>query len=293
MKLLVLGVGGMLGSALANKLSESHNLTVYGSLRRNRALIEPFINPNVHLTDNVDVTDFSSLADIIISINPDMVLNCVGVVKQLKEASDPCLSILINSLLPHRLYKICRQKDIRLIHFSTDCVFSGTMGNYTESMLPDCSDLYGRSKLLGEISSPGCITLRTSIIGHELLTRHSLVDWFLSQVGTTPIGYSKAIYSGFPTTTIADIIRDVIIPNESAYGLYNLASQPISKFALLEAINSVYKLGIQIRKDEEYIIDRSLDASRFNTQFSWTPPAWLHMLKSLETYYRQYIRVHR
>jgi dTDP-4-dehydrorhamnose reductase len=223
------------------------------------------------------------LARIFGKVRPDAVINCVGLVKQLAESDDPLLTIPINSLLPHRLAALCRVGGSRLIHISTDCVFSGEKGGYAESDFPDADDLYGRTKLLGEVNSEHTITLRTSIIGHELAGNRSLVNWFLSQNGPVK-GYTRAVFSGLPTVVLAKLIRDVVIPRPELHGLYHIAAKPIAKYELLKLVAEVYGKQIAILPDEKLIIDRSLDARRFQTATGYVAPEWEEMIRLMHAY---------
>jgi dTDP-4-dehydrorhamnose reductase len=211
---------------------------------------------------------------------PEVVINCVGLVKQLAGADDPLEAIPINALLPHRLARLCELAQARLVHISTDCVFSGGQGNYRETDVPDAWDLYGRSKLLGEVSDRHAITLRTSIIGHELGRDHGLVGWFLSQQGCVK-GYTEAIFSGLPTCELARVVRDHVIPNIDLHGLYHVAAEPISKHDLLHIVNRIYGKALQIEPDDRVRINRSLDGSRFKQATGYVAPAWPDLIAQM------------
>lgn len=199
MKILILGVTGMLGNSMFRFLSQDSKFDVCATARNNFARSYFSKDLSDKLITNVDVENHDSLVEVFINkTKPEIVINCIGLVKQLADANDPLKALPINSLLPHRLANLCKLANSRLIHISTDCVFSGKKGNYKESDFPDCYDLYGRSKFLGEVDYPHAITLRTSIIGHELAGNRSLINWFLSAEGQVK-GFEKAIYSGFPT----------------------------------------------------------------------------------------------
>ena len=204
----------------------------------------------------------------------------MGIIKQLSSSYDPLVSIPINSLLPHRLAKLCISKNIRLIHLSTDCVFSGSHGGYIEGDFPDANDLYGRSKYLGEVDYPGCVTLRTSIIGHELHSTNSLIDWFLSQ-STAVKGYTNAIFSGLPTNEMAMVIRDYVIPNTNLSGLYHVSVDPISKYDLLELVRDTYGKKIEIVPDDIVRIDRSLNSKKFSEVTGFKPKPWPLLVKEM------------
>lgn len=235
MRVLILGVSGMLGSTVLDVFSQDQTFEIYGTLRSASAL--QFFPHSVHsrLLTNVDVLDADSLMQILGQVRPDVVINCVGLIKQLANANDPLVALPLNTLFPHRLSHLCALADIRLIHISTDCVFSGRKGMYCESDTSDCTDLYGKSKYLGEIhDQPHAVTLRTSIIGHELNSQVSLIDWFLSQGGTAK-GFTKAIFSGLPTAELAFVIKDWVIPNPQLSGLYHVAAESINKYDLLSS----------------------------------------------------------
>jgi dTDP-4-dehydrorhamnose reductase len=206
-------------------------------------------------------------------------------IKQLPIAEDPLPAITINSLLPHRIALACKADGIRMIHISTDCVFDGTKRNYTEKDPPDAKDLYGRSKFLGEVAYPHCVTLRTSIIGHELKGKIGLIDWFLAQQGRVR-GFKKAIYSGFPTVELARIICDYVIPNPQLNGVYHVSSVPVSKYELLTLVADRYGKKIIIEPFEDFVLDRSLDSSLFQKTTGYKPPSWNELVEAM---YRHYV----
>jgi len=236
------------------------------------------------ITTNVDVSDYAKLAKTIAAAKPDVVINCVGVVKQLQSAKDPLVTIPINAILPHQLARICADVGARLIHVSTDCVFDGRKGMYLESDFCDADDLYGRSKLLGEVDYPHAVTLRTSIIGHEFGGGASgLVGWFLSQSNSVK-GFRKAIFSGFPTVTLARLMRDVVAPRPDLRGVYHVSSAPIDKFTLLSLVRDQYGKDIEIVADDALVIDRSLDSSRFREATGYSPPAWPELVREMHAF---------
>lgn len=283
MKILVLGATGMLGHAVMRVLSENPELEVSGTVRAESS--KRFFPANIadRLVTGVDVENQDSLTEALAESRPDVVVNCIGLVKQLAQAYDPLRALPINALLPHRLAKLCSLGNARLIQISTDCVFSGKVGNYLESDFPDAADLYGRSKLLGEVEYENSITLRTSIIGHELQSPHSLIDWFLAQDGTCK-GYTAAIFSGLPTVVLAKIIRDVVIPRPELFGLYHVSADPISKFDLLQLVAKQYGKNIKIVPEDSLKIDRSLDSARFKAATGYKPPQWEELVNSMFVY---------
>jgi dTDP-4-dehydrorhamnose reductase len=220
------------------------------------------------------------VASVLRELRPQAVINCVGVVKQLSAADDPLVAIPINSLLPHRLARLCADSNARVVHISTDCVFAGTRGNYLESDIPDATDLYGRSKLLGELDCPNAVTLRTSIIGPELGSTHGLVGWFLSQQGRVR-GFTRAIFSGLPTAELARVVRDHVLRLPAMRGVYHVSAAPIAKFDLLCLVRAAYSRTIEIEPDDRLVIDRSLDSTRFRTLTGWHPAAWPELIAAM------------
>lgn len=230
----------------------------------------------------VDVLDRSALLNVLDDSAADVVVNCVGLVKQRDEASRPAAAIALNALFPHTLYAMCAERGARLIHMSTDCVFSGEKGRYSDNSFHDARDLYGRTKSLGEVNEPGAITLRTSIFGPELFTRRGLLEWFLAQRGVIR-GYTRAIFSGFTTYEMSRIIAMLLKSKESINGVFNVSAAPISKYDLLCMIRDALRIDIAIEPDDTVAIDRSLDSARFHSTFGYTPPTWINMVEELVT----------
>ncbi len=283
MKILVIGATGMLGNTLYRLFSTAPGIQAFGSVRDGRAksMFAPETRRN--LIEGVDVGDINSLIQLFGKTRPDVAVNCIGLIKQLGSASEPLQAIPINSLLPHTLARLADATQSRLIHLSTDCVFRGDRGNYHESDTPDAQDLYGRSKLLGEVDYPHAVTLRTSIIGHELRSSNGLIEWFLSQEHSVR-GFSRAIFSGLPTLEIGRLILSHVIPNPQLRGLYHVASEPISKLDLLRLVAEVYGKKISIVPDDSLKIDRSLNATRFNTTLDYKPPSWPALVEQMKVF---------
>ena len=286
MKILVLGASGMLGNAVYRLLSEKSGLEVRGTVRSTAAMRNFRSELAGNLICGVDVEQSDALIGLLERERPTVVINCVGLVKQLADAENPLNAVPINTLLPHRLAKICALLGARLVHVSTDCVFSGAKGGYTEDDLPDAVDLYGRSKQLGEVAYPNSVTLRTSIIGHELQSSHGLINWFLQQE-TRCKGYTNAIFSGLPTVVLARVIRDYVLCNPSLQGIYHVAAMPISKFALLTTVAEIYQKKITIEPDNALVIDRSLDGSRFRQATGFVAGAWTGLIKEMYEFERK------
>lgn len=275
---LVLGAGGMLGHKLWQRLQPA--METWATVRTRAGLPgELFDSPRV--LEGVDAFAFESVDAALQRVRPTVVINCVGIVKQRAEATAPVPSITINALLPHRLHDACRKAGARLIHISTDCVFSGVKGGYRESDPPDAGDLYGRSKLLGEVADGTALTLRTSIIGRELRGASGLVEWFLSQRGGRADGYTRAVFSGVTTAVLAGLIRDVITRHERLSGLFHVAAAPIAKYDLLCALDRAFRAGVRIQASDAVAIDRSLDGRALAGAIGWTAPGWNEMTAEL------------
>ncbi len=280
MNILILGVTGMLGNTLFRYFAKNKNFKVFGTVRGNGSPSYLPHGSTGEVVGGVDVENQDSLIRTFAQIKPKIVINCVGVVKQLAAANDHLHAIPINSILPHRLAILSEATRARLIQIGTDCVFSGSKGNYVEDDFPDAYDLYGRSKLLGEVDYPNAITLRTSIIGHELSGNRSLISWFLSQENKTN-GFTKAIYSGFPTVELAKIIDKYVIPRPQMHGLYHVSSDPINKYELLKLVRDTYKKDIEIEPFDKLVIDRSLNSERFKRETGYIPPTWPELVKKM------------
>jgi dTDP-4-dehydrorhamnose reductase len=246
-----------------------------------------------HTVAGVSADSLETVAGAIASVRPDVVVNCIGIVKQSDLAKDPVPAITVNSLFPHQVARLCRGQSIRLIHISTDCVYSGLKGNYAESDPSDAEDLYGRTKFLGEVDYQGSLTLRTSMIGRELETANGLIEWFLGQRGAAVNGYARAVFSGFTTHALAEIIAMVTRKHPDMRGVWHVAATPISKFDLLLLVNQVYRLGITVARDESVIIDRSLNADRFHRATGFVPPDWRDMIEQLYRDPTPYSRLRR
>lgn len=286
-RILILGGTGMLGHVLLRYFINTGN-EVYATSRdisRVSKMFAPCLATHF-VQENIDGDNPGLINRLLERIKPSMVINCIGIVKQLPIANDPLIAISINSLLPHRIARACCDASIRMIHISTDCVFNGKKGMYTEDDMPAPEDLYGRTKLIGEVEHPGCVTLRTSIIGHELRSRYGLIEWFLGESGRVT-GYKNAIYTGFPTVEFARIIRDYVLPNPELSGVYHVSSEPISKFDLLRLVADRYAKLIDIEPHEDFVLDRSLRSERFRSRTGYVPPAWPELIDAMYSDYAE------
>ena len=281
MKILILGVTGMLGNAVFKVLSMQSTHQVWATLR-NVEMLSNFddIEQGMLISD-VDVLDSDRLQEVLKQVQPDVVINCVGLIKQLDNANEPLIVLPINALFPHQLANLCGKVGARLIHISTDCVFNGRKGLYKETDLSNAEDLYGKSKYIGELHNKShAVTLRTSIIGHELNSNDSLVDWFLSQNGAVN-GYEKAIFSGLPTVELANVIKDFVITKPDLQGLFHVSAEPIDKYSLLNLIADTYNKKINIIADDKLEIDRSLNSDKFRQATGYQPPSWPILIEKM------------
>lgn len=281
-KVLVMGGAGMLGHKLWQCLK--NDFDAYVTLRRPLEK-HPFsqLFDSKKTFSGVDVTCFESVEKVFQKVQPDVVVNCVGIIKQLKEAKNAFVSIQINALLPHQLARLCSTTGARLIHMSTDCIFNGKKenGNYKEDDPSDAEDIYGKTKFLGEVSEPHCLTVRSSIIGRELEGHYGLVDWFLSQTGKTVRGFTKAMYTGFTTQSMAGIMASMIKDFPKMSGVYQIASSPINKYELLQKLKKVFNLKITIEPFDDFYCNRALDGSRFLKETCLSLPTWDKMIADL------------
>ncbi len=275
----------MLGHVLVTHLSSYKHLQVFMTVRNEQYLNQWFSKDLISKCRyDVDAYNFLSIIKAINDIQPDIVINCIGIIKQSPLAKDPNKSIIINSMLPRRLSMVCRAADIRLIQISTDCIFNGSKGNYKEDDDPDAEDIYGMTKLLGVVNEVPHVTIRTSIIGHELRNKLGLIEWFLAE--DAPVkGYTRAIFSGFPTIEFAKILHDCFLANPNLRGLYHVSSDPISKYDLLNLVREKYGKAIEIIPDDQIHLDRSLDSKRFRKASGYIPPAWPILVERMYDHY--------
>jgi dTDP-4-dehydrorhamnose reductase len=277
MKILILGASGMLGHKLYQKFQSE-----FDTFATIRGRVDSYAEINLfkedYVIDQTDVSDINKLKGIIESLRPDVIINCIGIIKQLKEAQDVLKSLELNSMFPHLVARIAASAGARFITFSTDCVFDGADGNYTEDDLPNATDIYGKTKYLGEVNFENSLTLRTSIIGRELNTTNSLVEWFLGNRGGQVKGYKKAIYSGFPTVVMSKILVDLIRNHKNLSGVFHLSSEPIDKYELLQLIKAKTMIDIEIEPYADFSIDRSLRSDKFREATGFVPLDWENMI---------------
>ena len=279
MKVLVIGGDGMLGHELLAGLSASHEVAV--TLRRDLAAYAHhgmFTPANAFA--GVDVRDAGRVLEVVADYQPQAIVNAAGIVKQRADAQRSIPSIEVNSLFPHRLAVIARAAGARLVHISTDCVFSGDRGGYRETDPPDPIDLYGRSKVLGEVDEEGCITLRTSMIGLELANRLSLVEWALAQQGQIS-GYRHVLYSGLTTMELTRAIDEILVRHSGIHGIWHLASEPISKYDLLDGLFRRIGRDGDVRPEDGVVSNRTMSGEAFEKATGFRVMSWDDMLDEL------------
>ncbi len=270
----------MLGHQLFKHLGADHDVRV--TLRRE---LDAYRDVGLFQLDNayagIEAGDTEALLEATGDFHPEAVINGIGIVKQRDQAKASMPSLEINALLPHRLALLCKAIGARLIHMSTDCVFSGRTGNYREQNPSDAEDLYGKTKLLGELHDAHCVTLRTSIIGLELRRKAGLIEWFLSQQAGIR-GFRRAIYTGFTTAEMARVVERVLLEHTGLHGVWHVASTPISKYELLGMLaEKIECTDVDIEPDDSFVCDRSLDGSRFTEATGYAAPSWDTMLDEL------------
>lgn len=283
MNILVLGATGMIGNTMLRVLSENSDWQVIGAARAESARSRFAERIAARMLCGFDLRVADEVMRLFAIAKPAVVVNCAGLTKHLRGGNEPLAAMAMNAMLPHRLAQLCSVAGARLINVSTDCVFSGTKGNYKETDLADASDIYGRSKALGEVSGPGTVTLRTSTVGHEIDTKHGLLEWFLSQKQCQ--GFTRAIFSGLPSVVFARVVRDVVIPGSRLSGLYHVAGPAIAKADLLRMIATTYRVAIEIILDDRMVIDRSLDATLFRQATGYRAPPWPEMIATMHSDY--------
>ena len=284
MRILIFGVSGLIGHSILNEFSGEDN--VFGTLHRSKKKYRDYdIFSNKNIIENVDVKNFDYVKQILNDISPDVILNCVGITKRKIDLKDPLNVLLVNSVFPHQLAKWANDKNKRVIHFSTDCVFNGKVGNYNEKSLTTADDLYGRSKALGEIIYSHTLTIRSSFIGLELYDKTELLDWFISQEGKKIKGFTNTMYSGVSTLFMSRLIKKIIYNHPNLSGLYQLATEsPISKYELLCIAKESFKLNIDIIRDNNLKHYPTLDGSKLKKKLNIKIPSWHKMMLELANY---------
>lgn len=283
MRILIFGATGMLGHKIY-LAAEQSGLDVWACARSSYAEVSRYdLFRRDRFIERVDVSDQAVVADLVKAVHPNVIVNAAGIVKQAMESRALSEILAVNSLFPQLLGRICRQHHVRLVHISSDCVFSGRRGNYAETDVPDPIDFYGITKLLGEVDGvPGCLTLRTSFVGRELQSRRGLVEWLLShRNGGVVEGYSRAVFSGLTTLALSRIVVKLIVDHPVLSGLYHVAGPPIDKRTLLRLLTEHLSLPITIKENDRVNVDRSLNNARFIRDTGLMTPYWVDMIADL------------
>ena len=279
MKILVFGATGMIGHKMFQLLT-MNNLEASGTVRHAPAnYLSVSFFANQRIIPSIDVTKLASVQSLLNSRNPDIIINCVGITLRKPEIKDEELCVKVNAEFPHFLKKYVEVNKKYLIHFSTDCVFSGKADSYTEDSKPDATDVYGRTKALGEVSGDHALTLRGSQLGSEVFGKSELLEWAIAQSGQSIKGYDQAIYSGVTTNGVADLVADLIQRPKRLTGLYQVASQPISKYDLLCKVNQIFKLRMKIEPDSSYKNRKVLSAAKIASEIGYRCASWDQMLQ--------------
>ena len=284
MNILIFGITGMIGSAFFKTMSQSKDINAFGTVRQfdDKLFFDNILRINISVVKNV--MDNKELEILFQKIKPDFVINCTGIIKQNKHNDTPLIVVPINSLFPHKLTKYCECYNAKLIQISTDCVFSGLKGKYNENDIPDALDLYGRSKIIGEVkNNKSALTIRTSVIGHELQRKTSFLDWVVNSSNTIN-GYTNALYSGLTVKELVEVTFNHIFTNNLC-GIYHIGSSYISKFKLIKIICDIYNINIKVISDESFKIDRTLNSKKFKNRTGYIVPDWEKMIKE---YYQSY-----
>lgn len=275
MKILVLGASGLIGSNVFNYLSAYAVYDVIGTYR-NSEILSQFDSNSISRLIQFELNESTSQLDAICSkFRPDVIINALGVTKHVVESNEKI--VRVNALFPHQLANLACRFNAKLIHISTDCVFSGMKGMYSELDFPDACDLYGRSKILSEVTYGGHLTIRISTIGLELASELGLLGWFL-KCSDSCNGFTKAIFSGLPSKYFAYVLHQYVLPNKDLTGLYHISSEPIDKFSLLKALAEFYNKKIDIYPDESLVINRSLNSSSFAEKTGFVVPSWKNLI---------------
>lgn len=287
MKILILGVSGMLGHKLFEIISKESEFDVYGTVIKESTTFDKFPkNLRSKIIFGVIADKPETFIKVINDIKPKIVINAIGIIKQNNSSKDTETMIKVNALFPHQLANACTEVGARMITIATDCVFDGQKGEaYLESDIPTCHDTYGMTKYLGEIYGDKHLTLRTSIIGHELETHLSLLDWFINEPSKTINGYTKAIFSGLTTLELSKFLLDKIFKDPSITGLWHLSVNPISKFDLLSIIAKEYNKEVEMIPSEKVIINRALNSDRLREKTGYIVKSWEQLIKEMHEDY--------
>ena len=277
MKILILGSTGVLGSTL-NLFLKSKKLNPFFITRKKKFKSHRYLK---------DFTNYKKLKKIITDINPEIIINCIGVTKFHGDYDNIKNTKFINTKLPIYLSNFCLKKKIFFLHISTDCVFLGNKGNYSDLSKKDAKDLYGLTKNKGEVKNKFSSTIRTSFIGPEKNSNKSLFSWFLGQKNQVN-GFSQAFFSGLTSVELSKIIyKYFILKNDFYNQIINIGGKKISKYHLLKIIKIIFNKRIKIKNYSKFKIDRSLNSSKFRKLSNYKLPTWVYLIKELKFFMKK------
>lgn len=293
MRILILGGNGMIGHKIFQVISNKHLDTwvLFKKSFNDISFNEIFNKTNI--IDNFDLSNFHKLSTLLNNLKPEVIINAVGITIRRGIDNIPSKSIQINSALPHFINEWVILNNKRLIHFSTDCVFSGDQGSYTENSIPDARDIYGKSKALGEVSSKNTLTLRGSMIGREIENKTELLEWVLSQRNKQLKAFSNVIYSGITTIRMAKLVLKIIEEFPQMHGIYNVSSECISKYDLIKLFVKEFNISIDIISDDSYISKKDLDSTKFYNELGIDKPNWNDLIIELINDYLNNLNIYK
>lgn len=283
MKVALLGSTGMIGHRVLLELLKCEQIDVVGLSRstNHKSLIQKFSDRD-GFYEGVDMADFKQVELLLEKIKPEVIINAVGItIRKLNQPDSFEKAFQVNTLLPKTLQKWVQKNNARLIHLSTDCVFSGAKGNYTEIDIPDANDVYGKTKFAGEVEGKNCLTLRFSAIGRELESHTELLDWFLQQNNKNIQGHEKAIYTGLTTAQLSEEIVKIVLNHKNLEGLYQISNQAISKYELLCLLKKAYGLNLNIEKIDGKNSNKALLSNKYKEATGFVPRDWSTLINNL------------
>lgn len=280
-RILLLGGAGTLGHKLWQYLSTRFPDTVVTIRKPRQVYARSGLFFGSRVVDSLDLREFGHLDRLLNNVRPSVIVNCAGVTLRSKEALDKNSAISINALLPHRLAEWCSRTGARLIHFSTVCVYDGKKGGYSEEDAPDARDLYGMTKMLGDVSAPFALTLRSSFIGREIFGGTELLEWFLAQKGKNIKGFRKALFTGLTTNKLAELVGELIEKHPQLNGLYHVSSETVSKYELLCLMKEAYGIDVEITPEDGFEMKRNLKGERFEKAAGFVCPPWKTMMAEM------------
>jgi len=269
MRILILGIDGMIGHKIAQSLSQDYE--VIGSTRKDVNHQKIGLNNCLLYKKDFIIDDQNVFFN---KISPDVIINCIGITTRRGISRNMSNTDFINSRFPHKISEWVSIKNRRLIHFSTDCVFSGKKGDYLDDDKPDANDIYGMSKAKGEIDNNSSLTLRCSMIGREIYNHTELFEWLYSMKNKDIEGYANVIYSGVTTFWMGDVIKKILKNNISLSGIYNISSEPISKYHLLLKLSDAFKLNVNVSANLNIKSNKVLNSKKFAEITGIIPPNW-------------------